>query len=276
LSSNGIPSDLTNPDYFFLDNDYLDYPIAYKRIRNRSNRMHYHAFATTQTTPTQPQIQGTPTLGKPLSGRQNVNISIDGNTQPIEFIIDSGADYNIIKNDSSQLIGFGKGTPKRTQAITTASGQTTDVPVFDAKFSIEGQPQITAELLKHPQTPFNLLTTETLSQSFNATLNPAGGFDLIPKGGAAPTTPTSKPTTPTTTPSTPKPVTTTPVPPVTTTQPPFFPQIAKSGNFIIDAIRELYRILCAAKIPFVCNSPTHFVMSLLTFLLVFIIMAFKE
>lgn len=198
----------------------------------------------------------TPSLGTPLVGRENVNVIIGDVTQPIEFTIDSGADINIMKTDSANLINFDMSSPARHETITTVSGTSTQIPIFNVQFEIEGQSAINVELGVHPQSPYNLITIEAIGQVFTAVVNPAGGFDLSPIGqtpaAPAPQTPTA-------------PTTTTPQPTST---------IAKSGNPIIDAVRELYRVFCAVTppIPFICSSPNTFAMALIILILVLLIL----
>lgn len=242
----GLPFGLTDPDLFLEQEDYFDYPVGFV------GRVFGLAAPIT-----------TPSAGTSLTGRQNINVSINGNSQPIEFVIDSGADYNIIRPDSAKLVNLDFTKPISQKNITTAGGQTHTAPVINATFSIEGQPTINVELVLLQESPFNLIRTETVAQSFTATINPNGGFDLVPKTGAQPQQPQQQqqPITPAT-PST----------PVQT--PTNIPILKQTGNMILDMIRELYRTLCAAaattKIPFLCNSPWHF-MAALTVLAVLIL-----
>lgn len=255
----GVPTELTDPDLFAEENgDYFDYPVYFmQRLFGADADLNLIRLAFPA------HIQPTPSAGKPLTGRQNVNVSINGATQPIEFVIDSGADFNIIRTESANLISFKQTNPIRQQSITTAGGQTHQAPVFNATFSIEGQPTINVELVVFAESPFNLIMSETLGQSFTATVNASGGFDLAPKGGA---TPKPIPTTPTT-----------PTPPVPPALAPPPAGISKTNNPIFDIIRELYRALCTLnpKIPLLCNSPWHFLATLVVLIVLIIIFAVK-
>jgi len=170
-------------------------------------------------------------------------------------MIDSGATYTILAQTTADSIGFDDSSPTRQQAVTTVNGQT-QANVFMVDFKINDTPAFQTEILVM-ESAFNLLSTEDLAKAYTVTLAPSGsGFHLVPLGGG------------TTTPATP----TTPTTPKQPMQP-----AEKTGNAFLDIIRQLYHLVCGMtpKIPFLCNSPTTFMIILILTTLGITVLALK-
>ena len=196
-----------------------------------------------------------------VANTETVSATANGG-QPVTYMIDSGATYTILAQTTADSIGFDDSSPTRQQAVTTVSGET-QANVFMVDFKINDTPAFQTEILVM-ESAFNLLSTEDLAKAYTVTLAPSGsGFHLVPLGQAADDVPT---TTTTTTPTT---TTTTPKQPMQPSE--------KTGNAFLDLIRQLYHMFCGMtpKIPFLCNSPTTFMIVLLLTGLVIMILMMK-
>lgn len=191
-----------------------------------------------------------------VADTETVSATIDGG-QAVTFMIDSGATYTILADTTASSIGFDTSNPSRKQAVTTVTGQT-QADVFMVSFKINDTPAFQTEILVMPSA-FNLLSTEDLSKAYQVELAPGGsGFHLTPLGQ---TPPSSQPTT-------------TPV--STTTSQPLEPA-QKTGNIIVDIIRQMYHLACGMtpNIPILCNSPATFMIILALIGLAILILAMK-
>jgi len=183
-----------------------------------------------------------------VANTETVSATANGG-QPVTYMIDSGATYTILASTTAASIGFDTSNPTRQQGVTTVTGQT-QADVFSVSFKINDTPAFQTEILVM-ESAFNLLSTEDLSKAYRVTLHPQGtGFDLFPLGSGGGVPSGITPTTPT-----PAPAPTSPAP-----QQQQVTAVPKTGNVLVDLVRQLYQMLCntTPKIPVICNNPNIF------------------